>query len=78
MKQGKNPTRKQKILISKKKLIPENWVVIRETNNGLEIRHKETGTLKVIQVSINPSTKKGVNLNTVDTRAAGFRMCCEG
>ena len=48
MKQGKNPTRKQKILISKKKLIPENWVVIRETNNGLEIRHKETGTLKVI------------------------------
>ena len=27
------------------------------------------------KVSINLRTKKGVNLNTVDTRAAGFRIC---
>ena len=48
MRNGKNPARKQKKYLEKRRLNPDNWLVIKETAAGLEIRHKETGTVKTI------------------------------
>lgn len=44
MKQLKKPTRRQKELITKNKLLAKNWGVEKQTENMLYIRHKVTGT----------------------------------
>ena len=46
---AKRPTRKQSILISESGLRPENWLVIKNPVGMLHIRHRKTGTLKVIK-----------------------------
>lgn len=46
MKQGKNPTRKQKILMSSRGLSTENWLVIKEDSYMIEILNKESRKLR--------------------------------
>ena len=49
MKHGKNPTAKQKKLITKMGLNVENWLVERETSDELVIVHRLTDKTKVIR-----------------------------
>lgn len=49
MKHGKNPTVKQKKLITKMGLNVENWLVERETSDELVIVHRLSGKTKVIR-----------------------------
>jgi len=49
---AKKPTRKQSILMGKSGLRPENWLVIKNPVGMLYIRHRKTGTLKVIKKPI--------------------------
>ena len=37
---GKNPTRKQKIMIKENKLNPDNWVVLKVFSDRICIQHK--------------------------------------
>ena len=49
MKQLKNPTRAQKILIQKRKLNPADWLVERETPEELVLVHRYfNGTKRII------------------------------
>lgn len=48
MKHGKNPTVRQKKLISKMGLNFENWLVERETNEELIIVHRHTPDTRTI------------------------------
>lgn len=49
MRNGKKPTRKQKIRLGQAGLAPENWLVIRQKPNGeLVILHKHTDTVRVV------------------------------
>lgn len=50
MKQGKKPTRKQKIAIKEARLNPDNWLVVKDLShlNTLEIVHRNTGTIRKI------------------------------
>lgn len=49
MRNGKKPTRKQKIRLGKAGLAPENWLVLRQKPNGeLVILHKHTDTVRVV------------------------------
>ena len=47
---GKNPTRQQKMCIKKHKLKPENWLVLKNPTGKLEIQHRETGTIKILDM----------------------------
>lgn len=49
MRNGKKPTRKQKIRLGQAGLAPENWLVIKQKQNGeLVILHKHTKKTKVL------------------------------
>lgn len=50
MKNGKNPTRQQKIAIQSIGLTPSNWLVnkVDTKYNMLHISHRYTGTVRVI------------------------------
>ncbi len=49
MRNGKKPTRKQKIRLGQAGLSPENWLVIRQKPTGeLIILHKFTDTIRVV------------------------------
>jgi hypothetical protein len=48
MKQGKNPTRRQKIIIKEAGLNPENWLVCKSLPERLVLTHRYTGTEKII------------------------------
>lgn len=48
MKHGKNPTVRQKKLMSKMGLNVENWLVERATNTELVIVHRATGQTRTI------------------------------
>lgn len=50
MKQGRNPTRKQKALIKQRGLNPENWLVIKNLSAALHIAHRVTGNERVISL----------------------------
>ena len=53
MRNGKKPTRKQKIRLGKAGLAPENWLIIRQKPNGeLVILHKHTDKVRVIPASV--------------------------
>ena len=53
MRNGKKPTRKQKIRLGQAGLTPENWLVIRQKPNGeLVILHKHTDKVRVIPASV--------------------------
>lgn len=54
MKQAKNPTRSQKLLIAYYHLKPENWLVRRSTGEELLVEHRYTGkmrTLAAVEIS---------------------------
>ena len=49
MRNGKKPTRKQKVRLGQVGLSPENWLVIRQKQDGeLIILHKHTNTVRVV------------------------------
>ena len=49
MRQGKKPTRKQKVRLGQAGLAPENWLVVRENPMGeLIILHKHTDRIRVV------------------------------
>ena len=49
MKNGKNPTRKQKEIIKKARLNPDNWLVIKCPPGELHIVHRESGKARVLR-----------------------------
>ena len=50
MRQGKNPTRRQKEIIKGKNLNLANWLVVEQTKEQLTIMHRHTGKLRVINL----------------------------
>ncbi len=49
MRNGKKPTRKQKIRLGQVGLSPRNWLVIRQDIDGkMVVLHKHTNRIKVI------------------------------
>ena len=48
MKQGKNPTRAQKILLREKRMNPADWLVERDTPEKLVLRHRHFDTVTKI------------------------------
>lgn len=48
MKQPSKPTRAQKVIISEHKLRPENWMVVYESKDTLEVISKKTSMRKVL------------------------------
>jgi hypothetical protein len=50
MKNGKNPTREQKKIISDNGLNCDNWYVSKVFPDRLELRHRHTDTVRVVKV----------------------------
>jgi hypothetical protein len=48
MKNGKRPSKQQKIEIKAKGLNPDNWLVVKNLPAQMEIQHRESKNLKVI------------------------------
>ncbi len=48
MKNGKRPTRKQKIAIRERGLNPDNWLVSKAPPGELHLVHRYTGTKRII------------------------------
>lgn len=48
MKQGKKPTRKQKLIIAATRLNPDKWLVTKNPQGELHLKHRETGRARVI------------------------------
>lgn len=48
MKNGRNPTRAQKLMMQKIRLNPENWLVVKNLVDKLILTHRLTGYLKTI------------------------------
>lgn len=51
MKNGKKPTRRQKLAIKAVGLNPKNWLVIKNLQDKLHIVHRETGRQREIPVA---------------------------
>lgn len=49
MKHGKNPTRKQKMLIKAARLNCENWLVIKDTAEEIVLQNRQTDKLRTIR-----------------------------
>lgn len=49
MKHGKNPTRKQKMLIKAARMNYENWLVVKDTDEEMVIQNRQTGRLRAIR-----------------------------
>ncbi len=58
MKQPSRPTRAQKEIISENKLKPENWMVVFESKDTLEIISKRTSQRRVLQKGRTDGDKK--------------------
>ncbi|WP_176519726.1 DUF6906 family protein [Bacillus toyonensis] len=48
MKNGKNPTKKEKMHIKSCNLNPDNWLIFKKMNNELHLVHRYTNSTKVI------------------------------
>lgn len=46
LKHGKRPTRRQKEIIKSKRLNPNNWLVVKDSQEVFEIVHKLSGKLR--------------------------------
>ncbi len=46
MKNGKNPTLKQKIILKEARLNPDNWLVVKNLPSQMELVNRDTGRLK--------------------------------
>ena len=53
MKHGKKPTRRHKEILSAKKLNPNNWLIVKNLDNRLEVVHRGTGSTKTINLGGN-------------------------
>jgi len=49
MKQGKNPTRKQKLAIMVARLNSDNWLVTKALSGELHLEHRHTGRARVLK-----------------------------
>lgn len=58
MKQPSRPTRAQKEFIEENKLKPENWMVVFESKDTLEIISKRTSQRRVLQKGRTDGDKK--------------------
>lgn len=56
MKQPSKPTRMQKELIAENRLNPENWMVVFESKDSLEIISKRTAMRKILE---KPVARRG-------------------
>lgn len=61
MRNGRKPTRKQKIRLGQAGLAPENWLVVRQNPDGeLIILHKHTNTIRVVpSLGQRPTQQEG-------------------
>lgn len=50
MKNGKRPSRNEKITIKAAGLTPEKWLIYKKTHETLELVHRETDTTKTIYI----------------------------
>ena len=49
MRNGKRPTRAQKIAIQNARLNPDNWLVVRQKTDGeLTLLHRDTGRVRIV------------------------------
>ncbi|MBW3491812.1 hypothetical protein [Bacillus sp. FDAARGOS_1420] len=48
MKNGKNPTKRERIYIKSYDLNPDNWLIFKKVSNELHLVHRYTNTTKVI------------------------------
>ncbi len=48
MKNGKRPTRAQKILMSQYRMNSDNWLVVKENINSVTLVHRHTSNTRVI------------------------------
>ena len=48
MKQGKNPTRRQKIFLQKKRMNPADWFVVEDTPEKMVLVHRHFDSVKKI------------------------------
>lgn len=48
MKNGKKPTKKEKIHINSYNLNPDNWLIFKNLSNEMHLVHRYTNTIKVI------------------------------
>lgn len=48
MKQGRKPTRRQKLLLEKRKLQVKDWLVCKDLPGELVVEHRVTGTRRVV------------------------------
>jgi len=51
LKHGKNPTAKQKAVMTKARLNPSNWLVVKSLHTELHIVNRETGRPRVLKVA---------------------------
>jgi len=49
MKNGKNPTRAQKELLNYYRLNPNNWFVVKQSHETMQVVHRHTNTLKTLK-----------------------------
>lgn len=49
MKQGKRPTRKQKLIIEAANYNPDDWLVTKNLPGELHLEHRDTGQGKVLK-----------------------------
>ncbi len=48
MQHGRKPTKNQKIFMKENKLVPENWLVERDTPKTMIIINRQSGNLKTL------------------------------
>ncbi|MDA2567378.1 hypothetical protein PDQ34_26005 [Bacillus cereus] len=48
MKNGKNPTKREKIIIESQGLNPENWLIYKKVANELHLVHRDTKDKRII------------------------------
>lgn len=49
MKHGKSPTLKQKKFIKDKGLVPDNWLVVKDTPSIMEVVNRSSGTRRTFE-----------------------------
>ena len=57
MKQGKNPTRAQKEIITENKLRSENWLVLTDSKELLTIQNKTSGKIRTLEKPVKTGGK---------------------
>lgn len=50
MKNGKRPTRNEKVSIQEAGLNSKNWLIYKKAHDSLQLVHRETGTTKTILI----------------------------